>query len=113
MPWRTGYSESRQRVASSGPAKCRTPRRLDHLVAERSSDSHFPAVSDPDWESCTRRSTACPTWFGQSALATWLSRRTDIDEDGEVPARDIEVTIRGRLARARERLRRGLVRRGG
>ena len=99
-----------QRVAIRGQRSAARRRALDQLVAERTSESDLPPENDLDWEILHEEIEALPERLRAPIVLCYLQGLTY-----DAAAHQLglsEVAIRGRLARARERLRRRLTRRG-
>jgi len=83
---------------------------LNQLVAERTSESDLPAENDPDWEILHDEIKGLPERLRAPIVLCYLQGQT-YDAAAHLLGLS-EVAIRGRLARARERLRQRLTRRG-
>ena len=92
------------------PAERRTPARLDQLIAERISENDLPTENDPDWEVLHEEIEGLPERLRAPVVLCYLQGLTYAAAAHQLGLS--EVAIRGRLARARERLRRRLTRRG-
>ena len=94
----------------SAPGAVRRRRARDQAVAERAPENHLPAEHDPDWEILHEEILDLPERLRAPVVLCHLQGLTYA-----VAASRLEVseaTIRGRLDRARNRLRRRLIRRG-
>jgi RNA polymerase sigma factor (sigma-70 family) len=99
-----------QRVAIRGKRTLARRRRRDQLVAERTSESNLPAENDPDWEILHDEIEGLPERLRAPIVLCYMQGLT---YDAAAERLGLSgVAIRGRLARARERLRRQLNRRG-
>jgi RNA polymerase sigma factor (sigma-70 family) len=98
------------RVASRARARAARRRRVEQCAAERMAEGHSPAEIDPDWEVLHEEIDGLPEGLRDPVVLCHLegmsygaaARRLAISE----------ATVRGRLVRARERLRQRLTRRG-
>jgi RNA polymerase sigma factor (sigma-70 family) len=98
-----------QRVAHRGKRSAVRRRALNQLVAERTSESYFPAENDPDGEILHEEINGLPERLRAPIVLCYLQGLT------YAAAHRLglsEMTFRGRLARARQRLRQRLTRRG-
>ena len=99
-----------QRVASRvkrGNARRRT---VNQRLAERTPLSASPAEVEPDWEILHAEIEGLPERLRAPLVLCYLEGQTSAAAASQLGLS--EPTIRGRLARARERLRRRLIRRG-
>jgi RNA polymerase sigma factor (sigma-70 family) len=97
-------------VAARARRSAARQRRLNQRVAQRTSESDRSAVNDPDWEILHQEIDGLPERLRAPVVLCYLK-----GQNYAVAARQLglsPVTIRGRLARARERLRSGLIGRG-
>jgi RNA polymerase sigma factor (sigma-70 family) len=99
-----------RRVATRARRSAARWHALNQLVAERTSESYLPAENDPDWEILHEEINGLPERLRAPIVLCYLQGLTYA-----AAARQLglsEMGIRGRLARARERLRQRLTRRG-
>ncbi len=99
-----------QRVANRGKRSAARRHALDQLVAERTSESYLPAENDPDWEILHEEINGLPERLRAPIVLCYLQGLNYAAAAHQLGLS--EMAIRGRLARARERLRRRLSRRG-
>ncbi len=99
-----------QRVALRGKRSSGRRRALDQLVAERTAESDLPAADDHDWEILHGEINDLPERLRAPIVLCYLQGLTNAAAAHQLGLS--ETAIRGRLARARERLRRRLTRRG-
>ena len=99
-----------QRVATRGKRSAARRHALDQLVAERTSESYLPAENDPDWEILHEEIDGLPERLRAPIVLCYLQGLTYAAAAHQLGLS--EMAIRGRLARARERLRQRLTRRG-
>jgi HlyD family secretion protein len=99
-----------RRVAARTRRGAARRRALDRRVAERTPEAYFPSPDAPDQEALHQEIGALPERLRAPIVLCYLQGM-----NYEVAARQLglsETAIRGRLARARERLRHRLTRRG-
>ena len=84
--------------------------RSHQLVAERTSEGYLPAENDPDWEILHEEIDGLPERLRAPIVLCYLQGLTYAAAAHQLGLS--EMAIRGRLARARERLRQRLTRRG-
>ena len=99
-----------QRVANRGKRSAARRHALDQLVAERTSESYLPAENDPGWEILHEEINGLPERLRAPIVLCYLQGMNYAAAAHQLGLS--EMAIRGRLARARERLRRRLTRRG-
>ncbi len=99
-----------QRVAIRGKRSAARRHALHQLVAERTSESYLPAEDDPDWEILHEEVDGLPDRLRAPIVLCYLQGLTYTAAAHQLGLS--ETALRGRLARARERLRRRLTRRG-
>jgi RNA polymerase sigma factor (sigma-70 family) len=99
-----------QRVASRGKRSALRRQALHQLAAERTSDTYLPAESDPDWEILHEEIDGLPERLRAPIVLCYLQEFTYAAAAQQLGLS--ETALRGRLARARERLRQRLTRRG-
>ncbi len=98
------------RVATRARRSAARRRRLDRIVAERASEIDLPRADDPDREALHEEIDGLPESLRAPVVLCYLQGLTYAAAAHQLGTS--EVAVRGRLARARERLRRGLTRRG-
>ena len=98
------------RVATRARRSAARRRRLDRIVAERTSECDLPRDDDPDWEVLHEEIDGLPERLRAPVVLCYLQGLTYAAAAHQLGLS--EVAVRGRLARARERLRRRLTRRG-
>jgi RNA polymerase sigma factor (sigma-70 family) len=98
------------RVASRGKRSAARRHTLTQLVAERTSEGYLPAEDDPDGEILHEEINGLPERLRAPIVLCYLQGLTYAAAAHQLGL--TEMAIRGRLARARERLRRRLTRRG-
>jgi RNA polymerase sigma factor (sigma-70 family) len=99
-----------QRVANRGKRSTARRHALNQRVAERTSESDLPAEYDPDWEILHKEINGLPERFRAPIVLCYLQGLTYAAAAHQLGLS--EIALRGRLARARERLRQRLNRRG-
>ncbi len=99
-----------QRVALRGKRSTGRRRALDQQVAERTAESYLHAQDDPDWEILHEEINDLPERLRAPVVLCYLQGLTYAAAAYQLGL--AEVAVRGRLARARERLRQRLTRRG-
>jgi RNA polymerase sigma factor (sigma-70 family) len=99
-----------QRVANRGKRSAARRHALNQLVAERTSESYLPAENDPDPEILHEEINGLPDRLRAPIVLCYLQGLTYAGAAHQLGLS--EIAIRGRLARARERLRPRLIRRG-
>ncbi len=99
-----------QRVAIRGKRSAARRHVLDQLVAERTSESYLPPENDPDAEILHEEIHRLPERLRAPVVLCYLQGLTYAAAAHQLGLS--EVAIQGRLARARERLRHRLIRRG-
>jgi RNA polymerase sigma factor (sigma-70 family) len=99
-----------QRVASRGKRSALRRQALQHLVAERTSEGYPPSENDPDWEILHEEVDGLPERLRPPIVLCYLQGLTYAAAAQQLGLS--ETALRGRLARARERLRQRLTRRG-
>jgi RNA polymerase sigma factor (sigma-70 family) len=98
------------RVATRSKRTASRRRALDQLVAERTSESVLPPETDPDRQILHEEINGLPDQLRAPIVLCYLQGLTYAAASHQLGLS--EVAIRGRLARARERLRHRLTRRG-
>jgi RNA polymerase sigma factor (sigma-70 family) len=98
------------RVATRARRGAARRRRLDRIVAERAAEIDLPRADDPDREVLHEEIDGLPERLRAPVVLCYLQGLTYAAAALQLGTS--EVAIRGRLGRARERLRRGLTRRG-
>ena len=98
------------RVATRGKRSASRRRALHHRVAERSAESYLPPENDLDCEIVHDEIQGLPERLRTPVVLCYLEGLTYAAAAHQLGLS--EIAIRGRLARARERLRRRLIRRG-
>jgi len=99
-----------QRVAIRGRRTAARRRALEERAAAQTPENELPAKHDPDWEILHDEIKGLPERLRAPIVLCYLQGLT---YDAAADRLGLtEVAIRGRLARARERLRRRLTRRG-
>ncbi len=98
------------RVATRARRSAARRRRLDQLIAERTLANDFPSDNDPDWCVLHEEIDGLPDRLRAPVVLCYLQRLTYAAAAHQLGLS--EVAIRGRLARARDRLRKRLIRRG-
>ncbi len=99
-----------QRVATRARRSAARRHKLNDVAAERASETDLTAENDPDWEALLVEIDRLPERLRAPIVLCYLEGLTYA-----VAAQNLgvsEMAIRGRLARARERLRHRLTRRG-
>ncbi len=99
-----------QRVATRARRSAARRHALNQRVAGQASESYLPAERDPDWEFLHEEVNGLPEHLRAPIVLCYLQGLTY-----DAAAHQLglsETAVRGRLARARERLRRRLTRRG-
>ena len=91
------------RVATRARRSAARRHRLDQLVAERTSESYRPSENDPDWEILHEEIDGLPERLRAPVVLCYLQGLTYAAAAHQLGVS--AVAIRGRLARARERLR--------
>src|SRR5262249_36843864 len=86
-------------------------RALDQLVAERTSETYLPPEPDPDEEILHEEINGLPERLRTPVVLCYLQGLTYAAAAHQLGLS--EISIRGRLAPARQRLRKRLARRGG
>jgi RNA polymerase sigma factor (sigma-70 family) len=99
-----------QRVANRGKRSTARRHALNQHVAERTSESDLPAEYDPDWEILHEELSGLPERLRAPIVLCYLQGLTYAAAAHQLGLS--EIALRGRLARARERLRQRLTRRG-
>jgi RNA polymerase sigma factor (sigma-70 family) len=99
-----------RRVAAHGKRSAARRRALTQIVAERRTESYLPVQLDPDWEILHEEIDRLPAQLRTPIILCYLEGLT-YDAAADRLGKSA-VTIRGRLARGREQLRRRLTRRG-
>jgi RNA polymerase sigma factor (sigma-70 family) len=99
-----------RRVAMHGRRGAARRRVLHHLVAERTSESYLPSENDLDWEILHEEIHRLPERLRQAIVLCFLQGLSYAEAADRLGLS--AVAIQGRLARARERLHRRLIRRG-
>ena len=99
-----------KRVAIRGKRSAARRHALDQLVAERTSESYLPPENDPDAEILHEEIRRLPERLRAPVVLCYLQGLTYAAAAQQLGLS--EVAIQGRLARARERLRHQLTRRG-
>jgi RNA polymerase sigma factor (sigma-70 family) len=99
-----------QRVALRGKRSTGRRRALDQLVAERAADGYLPAEDDPYGEILHEEINDLPERLCAPIVLCYLQGLTYAAAADQLGLS--EMAIRGRLARARERLRQRLTHRG-
>jgi RNA polymerase sigma factor (sigma-70 family) len=99
-----------QRVASRGKRSAARRQALHRLVAERTSEGCLPAENDPDWEILHEEVDGLPERLRAPIVLCHLQGLTYAAAAQQLGLS--ETALRGQLARARERLRQRLTRRG-
>jgi RNA polymerase sigma factor (sigma-70 family) len=99
-----------QRVASRARRSATRRHRLDQIIAERTSASDPPSEIDPDWEILHEEIDGLPERLRAPVVLCYLQGLTYAAVAQQLGVS--EIAIRGRLARARDRLRHRLTRRG-
>ncbi len=99
-----------RRVAAHSRRGTARRRTLDRRVAERTSESYLPFEDDPDREIVHQEIEGLPEGLRAPVVLCYLQGLTYAAAGRQLGLS--EVAIRGRLARARERLRQRLLRRG-
>src|SRR3954468_23730788 len=92
-----------RRVAERGRRTAARRRSLDHRVAERSTESYLPAEDDPDRQILHEEIDALPERLRAPIVLCYMEGLTY--EAAADRLRLSAVTLRGRLAQAREQLR--------
>ena len=105
--WLFGVAHRVATRVKRGAARRQT---LNQVVAERASESDLPAENDPDWEVLHEEIHGLPERLRAPIVLCYLQGLTYAAAAHQLGLS--EVAIRGRLARARERLRQRLTRRG-
>ncbi|MDR3620524.1 MAG: sigma-70 family RNA polymerase sigma factor [Paludisphaera borealis] len=98
------------RVAMRGKRRAARKRAIDRLVAERTPEGYLAAVEDPDWEVLHEEIAALPERLRAPVVLCGLQGLTYDAAAMRLGAS--AVAVRGRLARAREKLKRRLTHRG-
>jgi RNA polymerase sigma factor (sigma-70 family) len=98
------------RVISRARRSAARRRTLNQLVAERTSESYFPAQNDPDWEILHEEIHRLPERLRAPVVLCYLQGLTYAEAAHQLGLS--AVAIQGRLARARGRLHPRLIRRG-
>jgi RNA polymerase sigma factor (sigma-70 family) len=98
------------RVAMRGKRGAARRRVLHNLVAEQTPESYLPSENDLDWEILHREIHALPERLRQAIVLCYLQGLSYAEAAHRLGLS--AVAIQGRLARARERLQRRLIRRG-
>ena len=99
-----------RRVAARSRRAAARRRRLDRRVAERNPEGYLPPEADPDREAIHEEIEALPDRLREPVVLCYLQGATYAEAAHHLGLS--EAALRGRLARARERLRRRLARRG-
>jgi RNA polymerase sigma factor (sigma-70 family) len=99
-----------QRVAQRGRRSASRRRALHQLVAQRTSETDVPAANDSDWEILHEEINGLPERLRGPIVLCYLQGLTYVAASHQLGLS--EVATRGRLARARDRLRQRLTRRG-
>jgi RNA polymerase sigma factor (sigma-70 family) len=98
------------RVAMQGKRGAARRRALDQLVAEQTSESYLPSADDPDGAILHEEIDRLPERLRAPVVLCYLQGLTYAQAAHRLGLSS--VAIQGRLARARERLRQRLIRRG-
>ena len=98
------------RVATRARRAAARRRRLDRIVAERASEIDVPRADDPDREALHEEIDGLPERLRAPVVLCYLQGLTYAAAAHQLGTS--EVAVRGRIARARERLRHRLTRRG-
>ncbi len=99
-----------QRVATRARRSAARRHKLNDVAAERASETDLRAENDPDWEALHDEIDGLPERLRAPIVLCYLEGLTYAVAAQHL--RVSEMAIRGRLARARERLRHRLTRRG-
>jgi RNA polymerase sigma factor (sigma-70 family) len=98
------------RVATRARRGASRRRRLDQVVAGQTSEGDLPRGDDPDWEVLHEEIDGLPERLRAPVVLCYLQGLTYAAAAHQLGVS--EIAIRGRLARARDRLRHRLTRRG-
>jgi RNA polymerase sigma factor (sigma-70 family) len=99
-----------QCVANRSKRSAARRRSLNQLVAKRTSESYLSAEHDPDWEILHEELSGLPERLRAPIVLCYLEGLSYAAAAHQLGLS--EIALRGRLARARERLRQRLTRRG-
>ncbi len=99
-----------QRVANRSKRSAARRNALNQLVAGRTSESYLPAEYDPDWEILHEEIAGLPEQLRAPVVLCCLQGLTYAAAAHQLALS--EMAVRGRLARARDRLRQRLTGRG-
>jgi RNA polymerase sigma factor (sigma-70 family) len=98
------------RVATRARRSAARRRKLDRLIAEQNAESEYSRENDPDWGILHEEIEGLPERLRAPVVLCYLQGLTYAAAAHQLGFS--EAAIRGRLARARERLRQRLTRRG-
>jgi RNA polymerase sigma factor (sigma-70 family) len=98
------------RVALRGKRRAARKRAIDRLAAERTPEGYLPEADDPDWAILHEEIAALPEGLRAPIVLCGLQGLSYEAASARLGAS--ETTVRGRLARARAKLKRRLARRG-
>jgi RNA polymerase sigma factor (sigma-70 family) len=98
------------RVAVHGRRRAARLRAVEQLAAERASESYLPSENDPDWEILHEEVQRLPEGLRAPVVLCYLQGLSYAEAALRLGLS--AVAIQGRLARARQRLRTRLIRRG-